>query len=331
MTCLMKYLVIPKIEKMNLSKDEEILLKRLLSFLSNNFIEAADRVEDISLKEFSEMYLTSISSACSAAYLKSHTISFNHLIGYFGQDKKLTEITSHEAENFVYDLQSKVKKGYRVYFRNIRSSFTKAVDWNYITENHFKKIKLPKMQQNKPQFLTRSEFNSVFVHLNQTVKEVSLFSFLTGLRAGELVNLNWENVNLQKRFITVGSDNFITKSRKQRTIPLCNEAHDILENRIPKVFHLNKNLYVFCKEDGTQFTTDYISKYFKKACRKAGIDERIKLHSLRASFASNLSEAGVPVVQIKELLGHSSINTTMFYATTNIESLRKAVNVLDNL
>jgi site-specific recombinase XerD len=56
--------------------------------------------------------------------------------------------------------------------------------------------------------------------------------------------------------------------------------------------------------------------------------EEIHFHTLRHSFASNLGIKGVPIIVIKELLGHSSITTTEIYSHTNIEALQKAVKQL---
>jgi site-specific recombinase XerD len=56
--------------------------------------------------------------------------------------------------------------------------------------------------------------------------------------------------------------------------------------------------------------------------------EEIHFHTLRHSFASNLAIKGIPIIVIKELLGHSSITTTEIYSHTNIEALQKAIKQL---
>ena len=92
----------------------------------------------------------------------------------------------------------------------------------------------------------------------------------------------------------------------------------------------NKNFdFIFCKDNGFPFDKDYISKLFKDAVRAVGVSEDIHFHTLRHSFGSNLGSKGVPINDIKELMGHSSISTTQIYVHTNLENLRKGVAKLD--
>lgn len=145
-------------------------------------------------------------------------------------------------------------------------------------------------------------------------REIIITGFHTGLRLNEIVN-DWKNANLNTRIITVGDENFTTKGRNQRYVPISGELYNLLlqkhSNR--KIFKLN-NDYIFCKENGELYTGSYFSKVFKKACRAAGINNAIHFHSLRHSFASNLVQNEVSLYTIKELLG-TSITTTKFTRT----------------
>jgi site-specific recombinase XerD len=164
----------------------------------------------------------------------------------------------------------------------------------------------------------------------------------------EIVNLRWKNVDLNGRIITVGDEEFTTKGRTQRFIPISEEAYEaLLRVKNPSVrLRINseqrvksKNIYnlslgsardfVFCKENGKMFTGNYFSRRFKDACKSADMDNKIHFHTLRHSFASNLAQKGVSLYTIKELLGHSSISTTEIYSHLNMDCLREAVNKLD--
>ena len=297
-------------------------------------------------------------------------------------------------------LKKKVKKGYAVYYRNLKSAFNKAKDWGYVKENYFTKIKLPKMQKLAPIFIDSVELARINKQIdNDIVRDFVTIGFYTGMRWNEIVNLKWKNVNLETRIITVGDEEFVTKGRNQRFIPVCDEVMEILKRRkevvgggwlgvekpetggqrsegrgsrrsgtgrsqeqeteVPAerqvpletgvrngtgrrrsqgnehdviIYHLGKENsggYVFCKEDGEKFTGDYFSRRFKRACRAAGMNKSIHFHSLRHSFASNLAQQGVSLYVIKELLGHSSVSTTEIYSHLNLETLKKAISVLD--
>jgi site-specific recombinase XerD len=104
----------------------------------------------------------------------------------------------------------------------------------------------------------------------------------------------------------------------------------LLKKRMPKVYKLNNNQYVFAK-NGVKFNSDNITKRFKKAVRRTpSIDSKFHFHDLRHSFASNLVRKGVSIFIVKELLGHADISTTQIYSHLRTEDLMKSVNLLNN-
>ena len=119
-----------------------------------------------------------------------------------------------------------------------------------------------------------------------------------------------------------------TKNKKTRTVPICEELWNFLNS-----IKGNKKVsdFVFSKSNGFPFNRDYVSRCFKRAVRAAGLDEDLHLYSLRHSTATNLALKGVPLVVIKELLGHSSIVTTQIYSHADLDSLQKAVGKFDEL
>lgn len=88
------------------------------------------------------------------------------------------------------------------------------------------------------------------------------------------------------------------------------------------------NHYVFGKTKGFPYRGEYVPRNFKKASREAKLNE-VHFHTLRHSFASSLAMKGVPIIVIKELLGHSSIVTTEIYSHSNLLSLQVAIKQLD--
>jgi len=295
--------------------------------------------EVITLRVFCEEYKDFIKSNRSENYYNSVVIALKHLVDYFGVQKSISSIAYKDVEMFMTELQKKVSKGYRVYYRTLKAAFNKAVDWNYIDKNYFVKIKLPKKNRLNPAFIDEAELQKIVKYIKtDVVKDVTVFAFYTGMRLGEIANLKWKNIDWEKRIIIVGDEEFVTKGKRQRYVPICEEVFEILrrimkgEVRDFSVVALprnDKDNFIFGKPNGAAFTGDYFSKRFKKACKAADIDSAIHFHSLRHSFASNLAQKGVSLYVIKELLGHSSITTTEIYSHLNMDSLREAVGRLD--
>lgn len=294
----------------------EQLLKKTLSEYSN-----------IKLIQFRDEYISSLQITHSPAYVKTVKSAFNMFVKYTG-NIPLIKISPRLIDKFIIYTFSRSKNAAALYYRTLKAAFSKAVIWGYVPSNQFTKVKLPRFQKPKPAFLESDQLNKIIAFIPEHLKDIYLFLFLTGLRLGELVSLKWNNVNLRERTLEIGDEIFTTKSKQIRTIPICETAFNILAKRIPKVYRKDVN-YVFPKESGYHYSVNYLSKRFKKALRKAGLNENIKAHSLRHSFASNLIKNGVSLFEIKELLGHRDISTTQIYTHIKIESLKAAVNKLD--
>lgn len=296
----------------------------------------------ITLQAFVKEYEEYVKYNSGEKYLTSVVLSNKHLLKSFSPARAINTITLKDAELFIRSLKKNAPSGYMVYLRNIRAGFNRAITWGYLKENVFVKVKVEKKQRNRPAVINETELELICSHIKIPVIAAAIrFDFYTGLRAGELVNLKWENVNLEKWILTVGDHSFTTKAKKQRFIPLCEKALEVLEllrgeapPRLSKAeppLLINKEGkkyrgYVFAKPNGFKYTTDCISKNFKRACRAANIDERVHLHSVRASFATYLAEHGANAFQLKELLGHSSVTVSQIYTAVSVDSLRDAIN-----
>ena len=319
-----------------LSMEDVEKLKVLMSLVQDDTLNGA-----VTLRVFMNEYKSLIKDNRSSSYYRSVALSLKHLTDHFGEQRNISSISLKEIETFLTFLQQKVKKGYTVYYRDLKAAFNKAKAWGYVNENYFSVIKLPKKQKVHPAYINTKQLSAICEKISaDIVRDVVTFGFYTGMRLNEIVNIKWKHVDLTGRIITVGDKDFMTKGRNQRYIPICDEVYEVLMKNYnkrseanPPLYYLlrgeNKEGFIFCKVNGEPFTGDYFSRAFKSACRAAGIDVSIHFHSLRHSFASNLVQQGVPLYVVKELLGHTSISTTEIYSHLNIDSLREAIKKLD--
>ena len=136
----------------------------------------------------------------------------------------------------------------------------------------------------------------------------------TGLRRGELLNLNWSSVDLRKRILTVTAKT--AKSSKVRHVPLNKKAAVAL-----RLWRIKTG------GQGAVFGLTDIKKSFASLLKLAEI-QNFRFHDLRHHFASKLVMAGIDLNTVRELLGHVDIRMTLRYSHLAPEHKAAAVEVL---
>jgi len=293
-------------------------------------LESRSSVKYISLKKFKEEYISFTSQTHSKKYLSSINLSFNQLLSFTG-DVPLKQITTKVSQRFLNHTYMRTKNGAVLYYRTLKASFSRAIEWEYIKENPFLNIRLPKIEKSFPIFITEHELEIIVGYTdNKILQDLFFTAFHTGMRLGELVNLKWIAVDLSRKVITVRNDeSFSTKSRRERIIPISEKLFSKLFKKYQKGIMDDSTNYVFQKLKGVKLNQECVSKDFKKAVRKSKLDERIHFHTLRHSFASSLVQKGASIYVVKELMGHGNITTTQIYSHLRKENLIDAIRLLD--
>jgi integrase len=173
-------------------------------------------------------------------------------------------------------------------------------------------------------FLSREELRKLLDYTAGTqLHDIILLAAMTGLRKGEVLNLTWDDVDLQRGVLLIRSSiSYRTKGGKMRVVPLNRTVSDLLKN-LPK-----SSGPIFSGDRGGAYNHDFLSKRFKRAVLGAGLDSRLHFHSLRHTFASLLVRDGVPLYHVQKLLGHSSARVTEIYAHLGQAELGSSVEKL---
>jgi integrase len=159
------------------------------------------------------------------------------------------------------------------------------------------------------------EFGTYTDHLSPIV----LLAIDTGLRRGELLPLNWDDVDLERAILTVRGEG--AKSGRTRHVPLNAEAVWVLrEWQGPTRSGLS-----FPGEDGQQMT--HLKSTWTRVAKVAKL-RAFRFHDLRHTFASKLVQRGVDLNTVRELLGHSDFSLTLRYAHLAAENKAAAVATL---
>lgn len=186
--------------------------------------------------------------------------------------------------------------------------------------NPVKGLKL-REPEGRLRYLTRDEYARLVSVADGYLRDFIILGVQTGMRRGELNKLRWDRVDLEQRLINLRSED--TKSGKPRSIPINQEARKALERRDVQ----GESPYVF---PGTKPHANYLAdpkKSFQTACKRAGLTD-VTPHILRHTTASWMAIAGIPMLEIQKILGHSSMQVTMRYAHLAPDHLRSAVDAL---
>ena len=143
----------------------------------------------------------------------------------------------------------------------------------------------------------------------------------TGARHGEICTLEWDKVNLDQKSIAL----WRPKVRNESVIYMTDRVLDVLTRR-----HATKSgKFIFQSKSGS--ARNHITHTFKKAFKRAGISG-CTAHTLRHTHATRLIQHGMNLYEVKEILGHADIKTTMRYAHIEKQTVSvKARDVMNRL
>lgn len=231
------------------------------------------------------------------------------------------------------DVKGYTRKGARAHTINfeigtIRTILNQAIKWEYLRENPTAKVKKLKVNDAKlVRFLSKEECRQL---LEASPPELHLiyFTFLhTGMRKAELVNLEWSDIDFDRRKIKIQRKSFWQPKTGEREIPINSELLSLLTKLKAKSSPDLPSNFVFPGKDGGLLKTKLREKLILIA-KQADIPDLTRVHTLRHTFASHLVMSGVDLPTVKKLMGHSDIETTMIYAHLAQDHLSDAVDKL---
>lgn len=251
----------------------------------------------------------------------------NHLVPLFGA-LTLDAITTLHAEEFK---AAKLNSGLAPKSINnclavLGKCLRTAEEWGEI--DRVPKLKLLRVPPQKFDFLSREEATRLIRAVRDTHwRAMITVALRTGLRLGELVALDWSDVNLETRLLTVRQSAFgdqigSPKSNRIRHVPLT----DGVQRTLQPIQQTSG--FVFSRSERKPLNDQMARRIIAKLCKEAAI-RPVGWHVLRHTFASHLVTAGVSIKAVQELLGHSDVRTTMRYAHLAPSVLQEAIRVLE--
>lgn len=296
---------------------------------------------DACLSNFFNKYL-SLELNSSKNTIISYKCTFSLLINYLIKEKdfKLNDITFEKINkdvilSFLDYLEN--NKSNSINTRNQRLGAIKSF-YQYsltLTENidqiynikQILNIKNKKFTKKTQDYLTKEEIKLIFDSIN-TNKEIGrrnltilVLLYDSAARADEIVNLCVEDIRYYDNQIILNG-----KGNKKRVVPIMDETIELL-NQYLKDNNINYGKIFKVSEKNNTFIKDII----KSVIKSLSINKNITPHTFRRTRATHLLEAGVSIIYIKDLLGHSSIETTEEYLKINNKYKNEAIKKANEL
>ena len=229
----------------------------------------------------------------------------------------------------------KTVKTYKSVFKQILDL---ALEDEIISKNPFIHIRLKKTQKPDIVPFTKKEVDEIIASADGWFKNYIALAFYSGMRAGELLGLRWEDISFQERYIfvrhSIRKGEFdTTKTGEERFVPILDVALPYLKDQ----FHITglMNGFVFCHENGKPFkdSSSFLTRW-KNLLRRAGVPYR-KFHTTRHTLATTLLSSGlVSVNEVAAILGHSTVQTTLNtynrFAKNEAVKIDRSINPFEN-
>lgn len=298
--------------------DNRRLAERVYSKAHLDIVEGRhfiqEKAKSTTFKDMAEHYLTK--------YQKVRDItSLKRLLPFFG-DMSISAISSETVENYILERSAAGAKPATIYneYTLGRRMFNVArKKWKWTRDNPFADVQfteLLKMDNERYVWLNVKDEATLLEHSIDWLKDIITFAIHTGCRRGEILAMNWRtNINMHQRLVTIKA----SKGGRNKVIPMSDTLYEMMRQRA-KVQEIK----------GTVFPVKVtaMKDAFERAVKKAGLDG-LRFHDLRHTFATRLVQAGVDILAVQKMMGHSTLKMTARYAHHYPESLRPTVRALD--
>ncbi|MGH7183385.1 MAG: site-specific integrase, partial [Nitrospiraceae bacterium] len=195
-------------------------------------------------------------------------------------------------------------------------------EWEWCRENPMHRVSMEPVRNEVDRWLTANEEERLLAVSSPWLREIIGLALNTGMRQGEILNLQWQDVDFARGVLMVMQ----SKNGTHRTIPLNATVYELLAGKQATTGASRGS--VFLTPLGNVLHVRYLVREFYEARNRAGIPD-FRFHDMRHTFATRLVQRGVDLYKVQRLLGHKTNLMTQRYAHHSPESLREGVNVLD--
>lgn len=289
-------------------------MKKLQEVLLQTFSENAIQKEEISNDEYLRLFLDAKRiEGCSERTIQYYSVTVERMLQSI--ENPVRKISTEEIRKYLVDYQ-KINDCSKVTVDNIRRNISSFFSWleeeDYILKSPMRRIHKIKTKQQVKEIISDEAIELLRDHC-QCSRDLAMIDLLysTGIRVGELVNLNISDVDFEARECVV-----FGKGDKERKVYFDAKAKLHLLNYLNKRNDDNPALFVTLDAPHDRLKISGVEMRIRTLGRKLNMG-KIHPHKFRRTMATRAIDRGMPIEQVQKILGHSQIDTTMQYAIVN--------------
>ena len=306
LNAMAEYLSIPQMKKL-----QEVLLEQLT--------EAEPQKEEISNGEYLKLFLDAKKiEGCSERTLQYYRVTIQHFLT--NVETPTRKVTTEEIRGYLVDYQ-KINNCSKVTVDNVRRNLSSFFSWleeeDYILKSPMRRIHKIKTKTVVKEVISDESMEMMRDSCTE-LRDLAMIDLLysTGIRVGELVNLNIANVDFEHRECVVYG-----KGDKERRVYFDAKAKIHLQNYLAARTDNNPALFVTLDAPHERLKISGVEIRVRELGRNLGLP-RIHPHKFRRTMATRAIDKGMPIEQVQKILGHSQIDTTMQYAIVNQNNVK---------
>ena len=289
-------------------------MKKLQEVIIKTFAENEAVKTNISNDEFLEMFLAAKRvEGCSERTIQYYKVTVEHMFTQI--DTAVRKITTEEIREYLAEYQKRNGCS-NVTVDNVRRNISSFFSWleeeDYILKSPMKRIHKIKTKKAVKNVISDEGIEKLRDNC-QNIRDLAIIDLLysTGIRVGELVNLNIDDIDLDGRECVVYG-----KGDKERRVYFDAKAKVHLKNYIDSRDDDNEALFVSLDSPHARLKISGVEIRLRQLGRRLDLD-RVHPHKFRRTLATRAINKGMPIEQVQKILGHSQIDTTMQYAMVN--------------
>lgn len=296
-------------------------LKKLQEVLIKNLAEKDAVKTEIGNNEYLKLFLDAKKiEGCSERTLKYYQVTIEHLLSNI--QTPIRKITTDELRGYLVDYQ-KINNCSKVTVDNVRRNISSFFSWleeeDFILKSPMRRIHKIKTKTVVKEIISDESIERLRDGCHE-IRDLAMIDLLysTGIRVGELVKLNIQDIDFEQRECVV-----FGKGDKERKVYFDAKAKIHLKKYLEERVDNNPALFVTLDAPFDRLKISGVEIRLRKLGRSLSLD-RIHPHKFRRTMATRAIDKGMPIEQVQKILGHSQIDTTMQYAIVNQKNVKSS-------